>query len=58
MKIDLLNLDNVKKAFAIANNAIYFNDSSDYLNALYQICKTLNPEIEDELIGSKYIEED
>jgi hypothetical protein len=58
MKIDLLNLDNVKKAFAIANNAIYFNDSSDYLTALYQICKTLNPEIEDELIGSKYIEED
>jgi hypothetical protein len=58
MKIDLLNLNNVKKAFAIANNAIYFNDSSDYLPALYQVCKTLNPEIEDELTGSKYIEED
>ena len=58
MKIDLLNLDNVKKAFAIANNAIYFNDSSDYLSALYQVCKALNPEMEDELIGSKYIEED
>ena len=58
MKIDLLNLDNVKKAFAIANNAIYFNGSSDYLTALYQVCKTLNTEIEDELIGSKYIEED
>jgi len=58
MKIDLLNLDNVKKAFAIANNAIYFNDNSDYLTALYQICKILNPEIADELIGSKYIAED
>lgn len=57
-KQNLLNLNNVKKAFAIANNAIYFNDNSDFLTALYQVCKTLNPEIEDELIGSKYIEED
>lgn len=57
IKINVLNLDNVKRAFAIANNAIYFNDNSDYATALYQVCKALNPELEDELIGSKYIEE-
>ncbi|CEH34739.1 hypothetical protein [Romboutsia lituseburensis] len=58
MKIELLNLDNVKQAFAVANNAIYFADRSDYKSALYEVCKTLNPKIDDELIGSKYIEED
>jgi hypothetical protein len=46
-----------KKAFAIANNAIYFNDNSDYLSALYQVCKMLNPQDEENLIGKKYIEE-
>lgn len=45
------------KAFAIANNAICSHDNSDYLNALYEVCKTLNSHIEDELIGSKYINE-
>jgi hypothetical protein len=58
LKVNLLNLDNVKKAFAIANNAIYFNDRSDYLSALYEVCMALNPELDEELIGSKYIEED
>ena len=57
VKTSISDLDNVKKAFAIANNAIYFNDNSDYATALYQVCKALNPELEDELIGSKYIEE-
>jgi hypothetical protein len=57
LKVDLLNLDNVKKAFAISNNAIYFNDRSDYLGALYDICKALNPELNEELIGKNYIEE-
>lgn len=57
VKISISDLDNVKKAFAIANNAIYFNDNSDYATALYQVCKALNLELEDELIGSKYIEE-
>lgn len=57
VKIDILDLENVKKAFIIANNAIYFNDNSDYLSALYQICHVLNPDIEEELIGTKYIEE-
>lgn len=45
------------KAFSIANNAIYFNDKHDYLSALYEICKTLNPKLNEELIGNKYIEE-
>lgn len=45
------------KAFAIANNAIYFNDRSDYLSALYEVCKTLRPAINDDEIGQKYLEE-
>lgn len=32
--------------------------SRNILINIKPICKTLNPEIEDELIGSKYIEED
>ncbi|KHD14359.1 hypothetical protein [Clostridium butyricum] len=44
------------KAFAIANNAIYFNDRSDYLTALYEICEMLKP-IDCTEIGKKYIEE-
>lgn len=44
------------KAFAIANNAIYFNDRSDYLTALYEICEMLKP-IDCAEIGKKYIEE-
>lgn len=58
LTVDLLNLNNTKKAFAIANNVIYFNDRSDYLSALYDICKALNPELDENLIGSKYIEEE
>ncbi len=57
VKIDILDLKNVKKAFIIANNAIYFNDNSDYLTALYEVCHTLSPNIEEELIGKEYIEE-
>ena len=57
MKIDLLNLDNVLKAFKIANNAIYFDDSSDYLTALYEVCKVLNPNEDIEKFGTKYLEE-
>lgn len=57
LKVDVLNLNNVKKAFAIANNAIYFDDSSDYFGALWDICKALNPELEDEKIGKMYIDE-
>lgn len=50
-------MKNIKKAFAIANNAIYFSDSSDYESALYQICKTLKPDIDEEDIGVDYIED-
>ena len=57
-EINLLNLKSVKKAFAIANNAIYFHDRSDYLVALYEVCKALNSTLTDEQIGSKYLEED
>jgi len=39
------------KAFAIANNAIYFNDRSDYLSALYEVCKTLRPAINNKNIN-------
>lgn len=48
--------DNVKKAFAIANNAIYFDDNSDYYTALYEIAELLNLNGED--IGDRYIEEE
>jgi disulfide oxidoreductase YuzD len=44
------------KAFVIANNAIYFNDGHDYLSALYDVCKMLNPNIDDTDIGKDYIE--
>ena len=42
------------KIFLIANNAIYFQDNSDYLTALYEICAVINPD--DENIGQKFIE--
>lgn len=45
------------KAFAIANNAIYFNDRSDYLSALYEVCRMLRPHIDEYSIGKEYIEE-
>ncbi len=45
------------KAFAIANNAIYFNDRSDYLSALFDVCTMLKPKFECSEIGKKYIEE-
>ncbi|KEI94998.1 hypothetical protein N496_18685 (plasmid) [Clostridium botulinum A2B3 87] len=45
------------KAFVIANNAIYFNDRSDYLSVLYEICKTIKPNIDECEIGNKYLEE-
>jgi hypothetical protein len=55
LKTILINNNN--KAFAIANNAIYFNDRSDYLKALYDVCNALNPKLNESLIGSKYIED-
>lgn len=53
-----VEIENKKeKAFIIANNAIYFNDRSDYLSALYDVCKALNPKLDESLIGSKYIDD-
>lgn len=55
----LQRLDNqLEKAFAIANNVIYFNDNSDYETALYEMCAALKPDMKDENIGKEYIEED
>lgn len=48
--------DKLKKAFAIANNAIYFDDRSDYLTALYEIAELLNDEGVE--VGKKYIDEE
>jgi len=44
-----------EKIKAIANNAIYFDDSSDYRSALYDICKEL--QMCDGDIGVSFIEE-
>ena len=42
-------------AYKVANNAIYFDDSSDYETALYEVCQCLRPDCEDEH-GKEYIE--
>jgi hypothetical protein len=49
--------DTLKEVYAIANNAIYFDDNSDYASALWEICNKIKPE-ENENIGQKYIERD
>lgn len=46
-----------EKAFAIANNAIYFNDRSDYIRVLWEVCSMLKPTFCVDKIGRKYIEE-
>lgn len=46
----------IERAYAVANNAIYFDDSSDYATTLYEVCKILKPDVEDDLIGNRYIE--
>lgn len=58
LSLDLLELENVKKAYSIANNAIYFNDNSDYLTAPYEICKVLNPQVDTEQIGNSFIDDE
>lgn len=47
--------EKIEIAYAIANNAIYFDDNSDYLTALIEVCMTLKPE-EVEKVGTEYIE--
>lgn len=37
-------ISGVEKAVAIANNALYFDDSSDYQTALWEILNTLDHE--------------
>lgn len=56
INVKCTEIDKVLEAFKIANNAIYFNDRSDYLGALYDVCKALNPYIDVNEIGKKYIE--
>lgn len=56
LKVDLLNLDNVKKAFVLANNALYTGDRSEYYLSLYKICKELNPDMDDKEIGVKMLD--
>lgn len=36
------------KVLEIANNALYFNDRSDYQTALYQILRVIKPDMFDE----------
>jgi len=45
-----------KKVYAIANNALYFDDSSDYGPALWEILYALNPDLE-EYPTLEYVEE-
>lgn len=48
----------ISKVFEIANNAIYFNDSSDYKSALYEIAVTSKPEdLMEDAIGEVFIDE-
>jgi hypothetical protein len=56
-KKDLEESD-LNKAFAAANNAIYFGDNSDYLPALYQVCRFLKPEFDEYQIGKKCLNDD
>lgn len=58
VEVDRLTLsERCDKAFAIANNAIYFNDRSDYLSALWDVCKILKSPLSEDEIGKKYLEE-
>ena len=45
-------VDNIKR---IANNVLYFNDSSDYGSALYDILQAIDPEFDDDNL--EYIEQ-
>lgn len=42
----------IEKAYKIANNAIFFDDISDYETALYKICQLIKP---NEEVGTNYI---
>ena len=57
MKETEILVNRMKKAFRIANNALYFDDDSDYGTALYEVCAALNPILSNDEIGEDYIEE-
>lgn len=38
--------DRERQAYRIANNALYFDDSSDYKTALWEVLAALNPELD------------
>ena len=54
--------NNLAKIKVIANNVLYFNDSSDYKSALYQILNIVEPNLFDDdgylKNKLKYIDED
>lgn len=45
------------EVYAIANNVLYLNDRSDYKNALWEILRTINPNLE-EWPTLKYIDKE
>lgn len=51
---DEISNKKLDKIFQIANNAIYFDDGSDFLFTLYEICRIIKPG--DENIGEVFIE--
>lgn len=54
----------IRKAYAKANNYLYFNDSSDYCVGLWEVLRTLRPDLADKWDNSdewgdlQYIEEE
>lgn len=50
----------IREAYKVANNILWFSDSSDYCSALWDILHILNPDLPEDNyeIELKYIEED
>jgi len=48
-------MNNAEEIKRTANNALYFDDNSDYATALWQICSLLGMDEDD--IGEKFIED-
>ena len=46
--------ERLARVYAICNNAIYFNDRSDYLSALYSACRVIQPN--ESATGVNYID--
>ena len=52
-------LNTINKVKVIANNCLYFDDSSDYCSCLWEILSIVGPELSLEGVSSlNYIEED